>query len=121
MAGKGFTVNKDWDSPKEHAMPAEARGPAELRIGPVVVSPATVLAPMVGVTDTVFRRFIRHASLFSAAENSPSGAKAPLDSARPMYGLKPVPFGETGIDATVSNAQSGCGLLMTEFTSGHGL
>ena len=27
--------------------------------------PATVLAPMAGVTDTVFRRFIRHASLFT--------------------------------------------------------
>ena len=45
-------------------MPAEARVPAEVRLGSVVVAPATVLAPMAGVTDTVFRRFIRHASLF---------------------------------------------------------
>ncbi len=51
--------------------------PAELRIGPVVIQPATVLAPMAGVTDTVFRRLIR--------------------------------------------AQGGCGLLMTEFTSSHGV
>ena len=34
--------------------------PARLSIGTVTVSPATVLAPMAGVTDTVFRRFIRN-------------------------------------------------------------
>ena len=51
--------------------------PASFSIGAVAVSPATVLAPMAGVTDTVFRRFIR--------------------------GL------------------GGCGLLMTEFTSSHGV
>ena len=51
--------------------------PAKLRIGGVEIAPATVLAPMAGVTDTVFRRFIR--------------------------GL------------------GGCGLIMTEFTSSHGV
>jgi len=51
--------------------------PKELRIGGVTVSPATVLAPMAGVTDTVFRRLIRN--------------------------------------------QGGCGLIMTEFTSSHGV
>jgi len=51
--------------------------PTKFSIGPVSVAPATVLAPMAGVTDTVFRRFIRD-------------------------------FG-------------GCGLLMTEFTSSHGV
>src|SRR5271168_3112414 len=51
--------------------------PAELRIGPVRIAPATVLAPMAGVTDTVFRRLIRN--------------------------------------------QGGCGLIMTEFTSSHGI
>jgi nifR3 family TIM-barrel protein len=51
--------------------------PHQLRIGPVAITPATVLAPMAGVTDTVFRRFIR--------------------------------------DLT------GCGLMMTEFTSSHGV
>jgi tRNA-dihydrouridine synthase B len=33
--------------------------PAELKIGQGVIRPATVLAPMAGVTDTVFRRIIR--------------------------------------------------------------
>jgi tRNA-dihydrouridine synthase B len=51
--------------------------PTTLQIGSVRVAPATVLAPMAGVTDTVFRRFIR--------------------------GL------------------GGCGLIMTEFTSSHGV
>src|SRR5258706_15606127 len=51
--------------------------PNEFQIGPVRIAPATVLAPMAGVTDTVFRRFIR--------------------------------------------AQGGCGLIMTEFTSSHGV
>jgi tRNA-dihydrouridine synthase B len=103
MAGKGFTVKKDWDNPIEHQMPAEARVPAEVRIGEVTVAPATVLAPMAGVTDTVFRRFIRHASLFSANA-------APIES----------PTG-SAVDEVVTNAQSGCGLLMTEFTSADGL
>ncbi|MFY9724650.1 MAG: tRNA dihydrouridine synthase DusB [Bryobacteraceae bacterium] len=51
--------------------------PSEFSIGMVRVAPATVLAPMAGVTDTVFRRFIRNLG--------------------------------------------GCGLLMTEFTSSHGV
>lgn len=44
---------------------------------PLAIAPAAVLAPMAGVTDTVFRRLIRN--------------------------------------------QGGCGLLMTEFTSSHGV
>jgi nifR3 family TIM-barrel protein len=102
MAGKGFTVKKDWDNPLEHAMPEHVRVPAEFRIGSgaqaVQVAPATVLAPMAGVTDTVFRRFIRHASLFTA-----SSVDLPT------------------VEAEISNQQSGCGLLMTEFTSADGL
>jgi nifR3 family TIM-barrel protein len=98
MSGKGFTVNKNWDNPIEHPMPAEARVPAGFRIGNVEVAPATVLAPMVGVTDTVFRRFIRNASQFTtSAGNSAS------------------------VEDAVTNQQSGCGLLMTEFTSADGL
>jgi nifR3 family TIM-barrel protein len=102
MGIKGITVKKHWDNPHEHAMPEGVRVPAVVRIGNVEVAPATVLAPMVGVTDTVFRRFIRHASLFSH-EASGIGDQG------------------SGIDAVVSNTQSGCGLLMTEFTSADGL
>lgn len=104
MAGKGFTVKKDWDNPREHAMPAGVRVPAQVRLGSVLVTPATVLAPMAGVTDTVFRRFIRHASLFSS---QPRTGDSGQESAT--------------VEATVTNAQSGCGLLMTEFTSADGL
>jgi nifR3 family TIM-barrel protein len=59
---------------------------------------------MAGVTDTVFRRFIRHASLFSSANSLPE-APGLLD----------------GVEKAVTNTQSGCGLLMTEFTSADGL
>ncbi|MFN0170537.1 MAG: tRNA dihydrouridine synthase DusB [Bryobacteraceae bacterium] len=55
----------------------ESLFPKSLAIGTVRIEPATVLAPMAGVTDTVFRRFIRNIG--------------------------------------------GCGLLMTEFTSSHGV
>jgi nifR3 family TIM-barrel protein len=127
MAGKGFTVKKDWDNPKEHAMPAEARVPAEMRLGPVVVAPATVLAPMAGVTDTVFRRFIRHASLFSTSGGS-DGICGAADTASPQsLSLQRSPSSDPAlvqtesIDSAVTNAQSGCGLLMTEFTSADGL
>ena len=42
------------------ALPTSARVfPASLKIGNVEIAPATVLAPMSGVTDTVFRRFIK--------------------------------------------------------------
>ena len=51
--------------------------PSSFDIGSVRIAPATVLAPMAGVTDTVFRRFIR--------------------------------------------SLGGCGLIMTEFTSSHGI
>ena len=79
-------------------MPQGARVPASVSIGGVQVAPATVLAPMAGVTDTVFRRFIKNASVFTGdADVSAS------------------------VDAEISNQQSGCGLIMTEFTSADGL
>ena len=47
------------DSPVHQAAPLQPV-PTSLTIGTVTISPATVLAPMAGVTDTVFRRFIRN-------------------------------------------------------------
>ena len=99
-------MNKVWDNPKKRGDGAGACVPAEVRLGHVVVAPATVLAPMAGVTDTVFRRFIRHSSLFTRGQRPEN-----WDRGR----------GEESIESTISNAQSGCGLLMTEFTSADGL
>ncbi len=100
-------MKKNWDNPREHTMPEHARVPASLNIGGVEIAPATVLAPMAGVTDTVFRRFIRNASLFTTPETRVSQVRAEdLGS---------------DVDAEITNQQSGCGLIMTEFTSADGL
>jgi nifR3 family TIM-barrel protein len=87
-----------------------------MRIETVVVAPATVLAPMAGVTDTVFRRFIRHASLFTGKAEVVSESR-PFDKLRADSGAP----NSSEIEADLTNAQSGCGLLMTEFTSADGL
>ena len=96
---KRYTLEqKHWDSPADHAMPEHTRVPASFSIGNVRIAPATVLAPMAGVTDTVFRRFIKNASQFSTTTD-----------------------GVADVDSVTSNQQSGCGLIMTEFTSADGL
>jgi tRNA-dihydrouridine synthase B len=100
---KRYTLEqKRWDDPAEHAMPEHSRVPASFTIGNVKIAPATVLAPMAGVTDTVFRRFIKNASQFTTPADGLAGSSADVDS-------------------VTSNQQSGCGLIMTEFTSADGL
>jgi tRNA-dihydrouridine synthase B len=141
MPRRGFTVKKNWDSPVEHAMPEGVRVPAEVRIGSVPVRPATVLAPMAGVTDTVFRRFIRHASLFNGAQaDANAGLASQVSESKPGApvlfsqdqgsGVKDQKDGEpgngvtrepVGVETAITNVESGCGLLMTEFTSADGL
>src|SRR5690348_17671399 len=75
---KRYTLEqKKWDSPLEHAMPEHARVPASFSIGNVTIAPATVLAPMAGVTDTVFRRFIKNASQFTSPKDGENSANSP--------------------------------------------
>ncbi len=52
-------MRKYWENPPE-ARTADKPVPASVILGGVNIAPATVLAPMAGVTDTVFRRFIRN-------------------------------------------------------------
>jgi nifR3 family TIM-barrel protein len=52
-------VKKFWENPVPVREAAVAAIPQQLRIGNVEIAPATLLAPMAGVTDTVFRRFIK--------------------------------------------------------------
>src|SRR6516165_10283835 len=95
-------MHKFWEHPASKKLPPQsAKVPECLKIGGAHIAPATILAPMAGVTDTVFRRFIRNASFVRKPEAIMS---APGEEA-----------------ASATEEQSGCGLLMTEFTSADGL
>jgi len=69
--------------------------PKSLRIGPLEIAPATVLAPMAGVTDTVFRRFIRNlggCGLIMTEFTSSHGVSASLNARKPTKTLKYLAF-----------------------------
>ena len=53
-------MRKGFDNPVQYEAPEGVRVAARFQISNVEIKPATVLAPMAGVTDTVFRRFIRN-------------------------------------------------------------
>ncbi len=107
---KRYTLDQNrWDAPVAHAMPERVRVPARFVVGKVEVKPATVLAPMAGVTDTVFRRFIKNSSVFSSRLRA---VRRDLDEVKGTF---------AEVERETSNEQSGCGLIMTEFTSADGL
>jgi len=69
--------------------------PLSFNIGTVPIAPATVLAPMAGVTDTVFRRFIRNlggCGLIMTEFTSSHGVSASLRSHKPTRTLKYLAF-----------------------------
>ena len=72
---------------------------------------------MAGVTDTVFRRFIKNASVFSTDQKL---AANPLSFRSGIAAEESASLSD-GISAPTTNQQSGCGLIMTEFTSADGL
>src|SRR5262245_23111509 len=95
-------MHKFWETPLSTTVaPQGVCVPESVKIGNVLIEPATILAPMAGVTDTVFRRFIRNASFVEKPEVLMSA---------PGNGTLAAP-----------QEKSGCGLIMTEFTSADGL
>jgi tRNA-dihydrouridine synthase B len=119
-------MKKFWENPANNTVvPQGVQVPESLQIRDVRIAPATVLAPMAGVTDTVFRRFIRNASfvrtageVMAAPEEGDDQLAVELPQAQKIDGANP---SSSAVFDNKANEISGCGLLMTEFTSADGL
>ena len=110
-------MKKFWETPltiTDSPLNKDAKVPESFQIGNVPIAPATILSPMAGVTDTVFRRFIRNASFVNSAREIME-APASNEGQEPNVGNHQTDS-QAGFGKT-----SGCGLIMTEFTSADGL